>query len=101
MKLSIQGKNLEVSTWLRAYVEKKIEKLDRYLPTLAEANVELSVENTRSAQDSQVVQVTLRMDKDSTLLRAEERSADMTSSIDSVLDKLYHDNAAAWYPGVM
>ncbi len=89
MKLSIQGKNLEISDWLQSYVERKIGKLDRYLPTLVEAHVELSVENTRSAQDSQVVQVTLRMDKDSTLLRAEERSADMTASIDSVLDKLY------------
>ncbi len=89
MKLSIQGKNLEISDWLQSYVERKIGKLDRYLPTLTEAHVELSVENTKSAQDSQVVQVTLRMDKDSTLLRAEERSADMTASIDSVLDKLY------------
>jgi len=39
MQLIISGKNLEVSDWLKEYVEKKIGKLDRYLPALAEARV--------------------------------------------------------------
>ena len=60
MQLIITGKNVEVTDWLRSYVEKKIGKLDRYLPGIGEARVELAVEKTKSAQDRQVVQVTVR-----------------------------------------
>jgi putative sigma-54 modulation protein len=87
MQLIISGKNLEVSGRLKEYVEKKIGKLDRYLPTLTEARVELALENTKNAAQSQVVQVTLR--NNGTVLRGEERSSDFTAAIDAVLDKLY------------
>jgi putative sigma-54 modulation protein len=67
-------------------VERKIGRLDRYLPNVDEARVELSVQNAKSSQDRQVVQVTMR--SNSTILRAEERSADMFAAIDAVRDKL-------------
>lgn len=87
MQLIISGKNVEVSDWLREYVEKKIGKLDRYLPTLTEARVELTLEKTRNSNQSQVVQVTLRTN--GTILRGEERAADFTVAVDTVADKLY------------
>lgn len=86
MQLIIKGKNMEVSEALKKYVQKKIGKLDRYLPTIDEARVELSVEQAKSNEDRQVVQVTLR--SNSTILRAEERSSDMLAAIDAVRDKL-------------
>lgn len=86
MQLSIAGKNLEITDSLRKYVDKKIGRLDRYLPSIHEARVELSVQNTRAAKDSQVAQVTLRTKQ--TVLRAEESSADMFASIDAVFDKM-------------
>lgn len=86
MQLIITGKNMEVSEPLRKYVEKKIGKLDRYLPVNGEAHVELSVEKVKSNQDRQVVQVTVR--SNGTILRAEERNADMLAAIDAVRDKL-------------
>lgn len=91
MELTIKGKNVEVTDRLRDYVHKKIGKLDRYLPTISEAWVELSVEGTRAAQDRQVCQVTVR--SNGTILRAEERSDDMFNSIDTVLDKMYRQIA--------
>ena len=87
MQLIIQGKNMEVTDRLREYIERKVGKLDRYLPTITEARVELSVEGVKSAQDRQVAQLTVRTR--GTLLRAEERSADMFASIDAVVDKMY------------
>jgi len=87
MQLTIQGKNLEVTDRLQEYIEKKIGKLDRYLPTITEARVELSVEDARSAKDRQVAQLTVR--SKGTFLRAEERSADMFASIDAIVDKMY------------
>src|SRR5512138_1702016 len=86
MQLTITGKNLEVTDWLREYVEKKIGRLDRYLPNIVDARVELSEENTRAAKDSQVAQVTLRTKH--SILRAEEASSDMFASIDAVLEKM-------------
>ena len=91
MELIIKGKNVEVTDRLRDYVETKIGKLDRYLPTISEAWVELSTEGARAAQDRQVCQVTVR--SNGTILRAEERSDDMFMSIDTVLDKMYRQIA--------
>jgi putative sigma-54 modulation protein len=86
MQLIIKAKNIEVSESLRDYVERKIGTLDRYLPDLDEARVELSAQKAKSSQDRQVVQVTMR--SNSTILRAEERDADMFAAIDAVRDKL-------------
>lgn len=91
MELTIKGRNVEVTDRLRDYVHRKIGKLDRYLPTITEAWVELSVEGTKAAQDRQVCQVTVR--SNGTILRAEERSDDMFYSIDTVLDKMYRQIA--------
>jgi putative sigma-54 modulation protein len=91
MELFIKGKNVEVTDRLRDYVEKKIGKLDRYLPTIGEVWVELSTEAAKAAQDRQVCQVTVR--SNGTILRAEERSDDMFTSIDTVLNKMYRQIA--------
>jgi putative sigma-54 modulation protein len=87
MKLIIQGKNMEVTDRLQEYIEKKVGKLDRYLPTITEARIELSVEGAKSAKDRQVAQLTVR--SKGTFLRAEERTADMFASIDAIVDKMY------------
>jgi putative sigma-54 modulation protein len=86
MQLIITGKNMEVSEPLKKYVEKKLGKLARYIPTIDEVHVELSVEKVKSNLQRQVVQVTMR--SNGTILRAEERSADMLAAVDSVRDKL-------------
>jgi putative sigma-54 modulation protein len=91
MELMIKGKNVEITDRLRDYVEKKIGKLDRYLPSITEAWVELSTEGARAAQDRQVCQVTVR--SNGTILRAEERSDDIFTAIDTVLDKMYRQIA--------
>ena len=86
MQLIITGKNMEVSESLKGYVQKKIGKLDRYLPSIGEVHVELSTETVKSNQDRHVVQIT--MNSNGTTLRAEERSADILAAIDAVRDKL-------------
>ncbi|NJN53410.1 MAG: ribosome-associated translation inhibitor RaiA [Anaerolineae bacterium] len=88
MELMIQGRNLELTPRLQNYVEKKTARLDRFMPNLTEVKVDLSAENTRSAVDSQVAQITVR-DNRGMILRAEERSNDMFAAVDAVVDKLY------------
>jgi putative sigma-54 modulation protein len=86
VKLIVSGKNIQVSERLKEYAEKKIGKLDKYLPNLTEAHVEFALERTKNVAQSQVVQVTLR--SNGTLLRGEERSSDFNAAIDTVTEKL-------------
>ncbi len=86
MKLVVQGKGIEITDHLRDYVEKKLGKLDRYLATITEARIELSAEKTRSHQDRQVAQLTIRTNR--SILRAEERTGDIFMSVDMVMDKI-------------
>lgn len=86
MNVIVSGKNLEVSEGLKEYVEKKIGKLDRYLPALTEARVEFAMEKTKSVNQREVVQVTLRTN--GTILRGEERASDFGTAVDIVVEKL-------------
>ncbi len=88
MELTVHGQNMEVTDRLRNYVEKKVARLDRYMPNLNTVRVDLTTENTRSAVERQVAQITIRDDR-GTILRAEERNSDIFAAIDSVIDKLY------------
>ncbi|MEE9284123.1 MAG: ribosome-associated translation inhibitor RaiA [Dehalococcoidia bacterium] len=87
MEIHLVSRNLEVQQNVRDYVQKKIAKLERYFPQASSAQVELSLENTRSAGDRAVVQVTLNCN--GTLLRAQDRSADLFASIDTVSNALH------------
>lgn len=91
MEVSIFTRKLEMTPRLREYVEGKVERLDRYLPTIDEARIDLAVEDTRSDEDRQVAQLTVWTG--GTILRAEERTADIFASIDAVLDKMYRQIA--------
>jgi len=86
MEITIKTRNLELGDWLKTYIERKVNKLDRFLPGIVEARIELQVQGTKSAGDRNTVQVTLR--KNGIILRAEERSADMQTAVDMVLEKM-------------
>jgi putative sigma-54 modulation protein len=86
MQLIVQGKNIQVTDRLRDYVETKVDRLDRYLPTITDARMDLATESTRSYGDRQVAQLTVH--SKGMMLRAEERSGDIFTSVDMVMDKM-------------
>jgi len=87
MKLYISAKNnVEVSETLEAYVERKVSKLGRYLPTIGEGKVEISREGAKLPEQRFTVQVTL--DSKGVLIRAQEKSKDIRTAIDKVVDVL-------------
>ena len=86
MQIIIKGKNFVISDRIREYVEKKLNKVDRYLPDVSEARVEITQEKTKSAKDRNAVQITIRAD--GTFLRAEERSEAIYAAIDTCVDKI-------------
>ncbi len=87
MQLVLKGKNFIISDRIREYVEKKIGKLDRYLPDIDETRVEITEEKTKSAKDSKIVQITVRAN--GTILRAEERGEAIYACIDAVAEKMH------------
>lgn len=88
MNLTIHGRNLDVSDHIEEYIQKKIGRLDRYLPTLKDARVDIGEEKTRNSAQHYVVQVTL-YDRHGSILRGEERGAEITPAIDEVVDKMH------------
>ncbi|MDO4564520.1 MAG: ribosome-associated translation inhibitor RaiA [Clostridia bacterium] len=81
MRITISGKNLEVSEYMREVAVKKLSKLERYFPQDTEVHVTLSVERNRH-----IVEVTIP--HEGRIIRGEEISGDMYASMDNVLDKL-------------
>ncbi len=81
MQLSVTFKNIDSSDTLKEYVQKKLDKLDKLFDRPAEARVVFYLE-----KDDHIAEVNLTSRKLN--LKAKERSADMYSSIDLVIDKL-------------
>jgi len=92
MEINITGRNMELTQRLDNYVQRKVARLDRYLPTIVTVRMDLSVENTRSAARRQVAQLTIR-DERGVILRSEERAGDMFAAIDTVMDKMFRQIA--------
>lgn len=77
MHYTISGKNIEVTEGLKAAIQEKIGKLERYFTKNTEIHVTLSVEKER-----QKIEVTIPMKGN--IVRAEQVSTDMYVSIDLV-----------------
>jgi putative sigma-54 modulation protein len=88
IQILVNTSEMEITPHLKEYVEKKVNKLNRFLDNLDEARVELKYDRSvRSASDKHVAQMTIR--GKNLLLRAEERSNDIYTSVDAALDKLH------------
>lgn len=81
MKVTVIGKNIELTQALKEIVQKKISKLEKYFDVEVEAKATLSVQRNR-----QIIEVTIPFN--GAILRGEESTENMYKSIDLVEDKL-------------
>jgi putative sigma-54 modulation protein len=82
MEITVVGRNIAVTDALRAYAEKKVDKLQKYFEReIVDAQVTMAVERGIHTAD-----VTIQVD--GLLLRGEERTGDMYASIDGAVDKI-------------
>ncbi len=89
MEVQIQAKNVNLTTNLRDYILKKVNKLDRYLPDIIETRVDLATQRQKQGGHRAIAQLTVR-DRRGTILRAEDKSQnDMAAAVDLALDKMY------------
>ena len=86
MKILIHGKNLELTGALKEYTEAKIEKATHhYKDIVKEADIHLSIEKNPRVS-FQTAEVTIFAN--GTIIRAEEKTENLYSSIDLVSNKL-------------
>ena len=81
MAITVRGKNIDITPALKDYVEKRVGKVTKYFDSLGEITVLLTVE-----KGNHIVEVTVPVN--GILLRGEESTTDMYTSIDLVIEKL-------------
>lgn len=86
MKVMVNGRNIEVTDYMREYVTKKVGRLERYLPQIGEVRADLNQNMTRSADDRFTAQITIWANGQ--ILRAEESTSDIFASVDATVDKI-------------
>jgi putative sigma-54 modulation protein len=85
MELTFRSRRVTITDSLRKYTNRKLSRLERYLPLVDEAVVELKQEGGENAR-RYVVQLTVNCD--GTYLRAEERGSRLLPTIDAAADVL-------------
>jgi putative sigma-54 modulation protein len=81
MEITLKSKNFELTEALKNYTRKKMSRIEKYLDRILFADVMLSAEKNRH-----LVEVTIHTN--GAVLRGEEKTESMYSSIDKVIDKL-------------
>ncbi|MFH1097730.1 MAG: ribosome-associated translation inhibitor RaiA [Candidatus Desantisbacteria bacterium] len=81
MKLTITGRHVEVTEAIRAYAEKKIEKLKKYSDDLLDVHVIMDVE--KKGQSMEII-----LNGAGFSLNSKETTADMYESIDKAIAKM-------------
>ena len=80
MNIKITGKNIEVTDAMKDYIEKRLERLEKFEGKNTEVNVVCSVE-----KDDQIVEI--QINHNGEFLRVEERNSDLYASVDLALDR--------------
>jgi putative sigma-54 modulation protein len=86
MDISIRGRNIELTPALKDYIGDKVGRLEKYFDSIKAVDVALTVERNRSIEKTQRAEVTMHVNGN--VIRAEEASVSMYSSIDIVVEKL-------------
>jgi putative sigma-54 modulation protein len=89
MNLEIHTRNLRLSDLVQSHAEKRLGRLDRYLPNITQVRLDLAMEHSKRTGDHPVAQLTVRNQR-GTLLRSEVKDQpDLIASIDAVVDKMF------------
>lgn len=82
MKITVNGRHLDITPALKSYAEEKVSKMDHYVAEISEAVVTLSIEKKYRHK----AEVQLKVN--GMLIQAEGVTDEIYSAIDEVVDKL-------------
>lgn len=80
------GRNVEVTEALKNYVERKMERLDRYFDNIVDAKVVLSIASAPHVERRAKAEIQLNVPGG--IIRVEESDSDMYAAIDRAIDVL-------------
>ena len=80
MNLKVTGKNIEVTGAMREYIEKRLERLEKFANDNTDVNVVCSVE-----REKQIIEI--QVSNGSDFLRVEEKNEDLYASVDLAVDR--------------
>lgn len=86
MDIQVKGNHVEITSALKDYTSKKVEKLERFSDNVQRVVVDLIIEETTDINERHVCHATVYAA--GSIMRAEERSKDMYATIDLLLEKL-------------
>ncbi|MBL8134130.1 MAG: ribosome-associated translation inhibitor RaiA [Anaerolineae bacterium] len=89
MNIEILGHNMKVSEALEIHTRKKLERLDRYLPNIANIRVEYTHEHTRRGEDRLAAQITIRHDRGAILRAQESTQGDVEVALQEAVERMY------------
>ena len=103
MDIRIQAKNIDLNPHAEQYIQKKFERLQRHLPNLDDAKMEVSRTQARATRDRVQAQMTLNIA--GYTLRGQDRGVNLFAAVDAVTDvvdrqirrfkgKVYHSSQA-------
>jgi putative sigma-54 modulation protein len=88
MDIVVHGMNVALSDRTKEYAEKKLQKLDRYLPNIIEARIEFRNEKNKN-KERPIAQLTVRNNKGVIFRSEDDRQQDLHAAVDVVVDKMY------------
>jgi putative sigma-54 modulation protein len=80
MNVTFRSHHTSIDSDLKEHAEKKLARLERYLPRVDDITVEVTREETRAASQRCAVQITVR--SGGSILRGEERAAEPQAAFD-------------------
>lgn len=86
MRITVKGRNIEITDAIRAYAEEKIGKIVNHYDQIQSIDVVLNVTKNPSVSQSHTAEVLCKFVSGS--VQAEESAESMYASIDLVADKL-------------
>ena len=103
MDIRIQSKNIDLNPHAEQYIQKKFDRLQRHLPNLDDAKMEVVRTQARSTRDRVQAQMTLNIA--GYTLRGQDRGVNLFAAVDAVTDvvdrqirrfkgKVYHTSQA-------
>ena len=85
MNIAVTFKHIDSSDAIRQYAESKFQKLEKYLSNIMDAHITLSIERV-DHKESGIAQI--KLTAKNLTVNAEEKSADIYSAIDLLLEKV-------------
>ena len=103
MEIRIQAKNIDLNPNAEEYIQKKFNRLQRHLPNLDDAKMEVSMTQARATRDRVEAQMTLNIA--GYTIRGQDRGVNLFAAVDAVTDvvdrqirrfkgKMYHSSQA-------